>query len=79
MTDPLIPPRAQPVVVDAYSGGRAEETPRRFDTGFGWIAVTDELERWCTPRGRWFRVRTENDDVVVLLCLAVDASWWLMT
>ena len=40
-----------PIQVECYAGHKADETPRRFLSGDGWIEVVEVLDRWYQGAG----------------------------
>ena len=76
-----------PIHVDAYSGYRANERPRRF-----WLDATldgDELEgvyevaeveaRWYDPNAEYFKVRTTEGKRYILRFNEREGSWTLQS
>ncbi len=69
-------PRA--VEVKCYAGYRGEEAPRSFLLDGKELAVAEIVERWQTPQGRYFRVRTEEGVLYDLCHVEQEERWQLM-
>jgi hypothetical protein len=52
--------------VDCYCGYRGEETPRRFWLGKRCIEVRQVLDRWLSPKHRYFKVMGDDNDHYIL-------------
>jgi hypothetical protein len=65
------------VAVECYAGHRGEETPRAFAIGGRRLAVTDVLDRWLAPDHRYFKLRTEDNDLHILRHDVTSGRWEL--
>lgn len=69
-------------VVECYSGVEYGERPRVFLFQGQRYQVAEVLGRWRTPEGRFFRVRTEDDQIFQLIENVLDETWtvqWIAT
>lgn len=64
--------------VECYAGHRGEETPRRFYLGHQPVGVAEVLDRWLSPRHRYFKCRGA-DDAIYILRHDVSAGRWELT
>ncbi len=54
------------LVVDCYAGYMAEQEPRRFQLGSGWVEVEAVLDRWAGPDHRYFKVKGHDRKLYIL-------------
>jgi hypothetical protein len=71
------PPR--PVRVECYAGYRGEETPRRIRLANRWLEIAEIVDRWLAPDHRYFRVRAEDGDILVLRHETASQRWELLS
>ncbi|WP_290649201.1 hypothetical protein [Aquisalimonas sp.] len=64
------------ITVEAYSGYRNDEHPRRFRLGRRWFEVHEILDRWLSPEQRYFKVRAD-DGCIYILCHDEQQGWSL--
>ena len=67
---------AVPIRVRAYAGSRGEEEPRAVEVEGRWRAVEEVDGAWREPGARWFRVRIEGGELLLLRCDDADLGWW---
>ena len=64
--------------VECYAGYRGEETPRRFSFDDQTIDVLEVLDRWLSPKHRYFKCRG-SDHATYILRHDVEADLWELT
>jgi hypothetical protein len=52
--------------VECYAGYRGEQEPRAFLLGDRRIPVIEILDRWLSPRDRYFKIKAEDGGTYVL-------------
>lgn len=63
------------IKVECYAGYRGDEEPRRFAWRGQWIEITAILDRWLDPNHRYFKVRTDDDEVYLLRHDTNSGDW----
>ena len=73
-----------PIQVEAYSGAKADETPRRFALEDQRIEVAEVLDRWFQveskpewPRADYFKVRGSDQHEYLLKHDLESDEWYL--
>jgi hypothetical protein len=66
-----------PIVVDAYSGFKANERPRRFVLRERVYEIAAVEEQWYLPEAMFFRVRTTEGQRYVLRYDERSDEWTL--
>ena len=73
-----------PIQVECYAGGKADETPRRFNSRGQTIELVEVLDRWHQveskpewPRADYFKMRTV-DGQEYLLKHDLESGDWLL-
>jgi hypothetical protein len=67
------------VIVECYSGYRADERPLRFALGGTRLEITSVDDRWYSPDASYFRVMASDGNLYVLRhdfehdCWSIDA------
>ncbi len=76
--------RLNPVQVECYAGGKADETPRRFIREGQTLEVTEVLDRWFQveskpewPRADYFKVRAVDNREYLLKHDLESNEWFL--
>jgi hypothetical protein len=64
------------VQVSVYAGASYPERPRAVHLHGEWHAVAEVLQRWRTPEGIGFQVRTANMLVLNLLYNEGEQRWY---
>lgn len=74
----------KPIQVECYAGAKADESPRRFETGGQWMEVEEIVDRWFQvvnepewPRATYFKVRAV-DQHEYLLKHDEEADQWFL-
>ena len=65
------------LIVETYSGYRADERPLRFQLGERWLEVEEVLDQWYDPDARYFRVRAADKCIYVLRHHEIEDAWTL--
>lgn len=66
------------VRVEYYVGCRGEEIPQCFYIGQRRIDLVDVIDRWLSPRERYFKLRG-TDEGIYILRHAVEPDRWELT
>jgi hypothetical protein len=65
------------VLVEAYSGYKANERPFRFCLGERWYEITEIVDRWYGPDYMYFRVLASDSNLYVLRLEEGTQQWSL--
>jgi hypothetical protein len=65
------------VLVESYSGFKADERPVRFQLGERWFEVQEVVDRWYDPDAIYFRVRAGDGATYILRHSESDDVWTL--
>lgn len=63
--------------VECYAGYRGEEEPRAFTLGSRRLAIVEILDRWLSPKDRYFKVKAEDGGTYVLRHDPFSERWEL--
>ncbi len=63
--------------VECYAGYRGEQEPRAFWLGERRLEVREILDRWIGPDYRYFRVKTDDENLYVLRRDDTSDRWTL--
>ena len=63
------------IKVECYAGYREEETPLKFSIGERSLDVVEILDRWLSPKHRYFKLRA-NDGGIYILRHSNEISHW---
>lgn len=66
------------IEVEAYSGYKADERPKRFKWKQRYIGVEEVLDRWYGEDADYFRVRGDDGTTYLLRHLRHQAEWELI-
>ena len=61
--------------VACYSGGEYAERPQALLWQGRWLEIAEIEDRWLTPAGKGFRVRTEDSQVFELFYDMATYAW----
>ena len=67
----------QVVLVETYSGFKADERPLRLHLGGRTLEVTEVEDRWYSPGETYFRVLTDDGDRYILRHTEAQDVWAL--
>jgi len=65
------------VTVDAYSGHKANERPRRFVLDDHAYEVIEVLDQWYGPDSLYFKVRADDQNLYILRYRSLEEEWSL--
>jgi len=65
------------VTVDAYSGYKANERPRRFVLDEHAYEVIEVLDQWYGPDSLYFKVRADDQNLYILRYRSLEEEWSL--
>ena len=65
------------VTVDAYSGYKANERPRRFVLDDHAYEVIEVLDQWYGPDSLYFKVRADDQNLYILRYRSLEEEWSL--
>jgi hypothetical protein len=65
------------VTVEAYSGYRASERPRRFALEDRSYEVVEIVDRWYSPEAEYFKVKAEDHNFYILRYDSREDEWEL--
>ena len=65
------------VTVDAYSGYKANERPRRFVLDGHAYEVIEVLDQWYGPDSLYFKVRADDQNLYILRYRSLEEEWSL--
>jgi hypothetical protein len=63
------------IQVQCYAGHRGEEEPRAFHLGERRFEVLEILDRWLSPRERYFKLRADDGNVYILRHDEREGEW----
>lgn len=64
--------------VGCYAGYRGEETPRVIRIGERRVEVIEVLDRWLSPRHRYFKLRGDDAGVYIVRHDQAEGFWELI-
>jgi hypothetical protein len=65
------------LVVESYSGRKADERPVRFRMGDQEYSVEELLDQWYGPDDTYFKVRANDGNFYILRCNGATGEWSL--
>jgi hypothetical protein len=65
------------VTVEAYSGYKSDERPRRFVLDGHSYEVLEVLDQWYGPDSVYFKVRADDQNLYILQYHSLEAEWSL--
>jgi hypothetical protein len=65
------------VVVDCYSGYKADERPVRFYLGESKLEIVELLDRWYGEHCGYFKVLAEDGNTYILMHRRAEDKWEL--
>jgi hypothetical protein len=65
------------VIVECYSGFKADQRPVRFCLNGHWYEVVEVCDQWYSPGSTYFKVRAGNNDLYILQRSEGQDEWTL--